>query len=101
MASTTNSNSNYTFLSWIKTGIGAEITTNESDLTTPRPQIGINLTIERKSATDASSDSVIVTKNMEIYGPGDILRFAGNIVIKTEPKANESNVDPNHFVHIE
>ena len=96
--------SKHSFLSYVKTGLGAQISTSESQLTGPRASVKINLNIKRfhdQNLSTANSDKVPISKNIAIYGPGDVKRITSNIVIRTEPDANTTNFKPNYFPYIE
>ena len=90
----------YTFLPWVKAGIGAQITNNENELSGHRAQIQITLNVRRYDE-ESNPVSELITKNITFYGPGDIVGFLNNIVIRTEPKPYEPNYESNYFPYIE
>ena len=90
----------YTLLPWIKTGIGSQIPTNESELTTTRAEIPIDLSVNRYDQENNTTTET-VRKDMALYGPGDIVGILNKVVIRTEPKPNELTFEPNYFPHIE
>ncbi len=92
--------SKYTFLPWVKTGLGASISNNEQELEGPRAKIHANLTVRRFNALNNPSDDLI-SKDYFLYGPGDIQGILNSVIIRTEPSANILNFEPNYFPFIE
>jgi hypothetical protein len=93
-------NNKYTFLPWIKTGLGSLISNNEQDLQGMRAKVSVDMKVRRFDQYNNPDDQVI-TKDFLLYGPGDVIGLLKNTVIRTEPRDNEINVEPNFFVHVE
>jgi hypothetical protein len=92
--------SKYTFLPWVKTGLGASIPNNEQELEGPRAKIQAKLSVRRFNALNNPSDDLI-SKDYFLYGPGDIQGILNSVIIRTEPIANYPNFEPNYFPFIE
>ena len=90
----------YSFLPWVKTGLGALVSNNENDLNGPRSKIQAKLTIRSFDGNNNQFDNDI-PKEFILYGPGDIQGVLSNIIIRTEPGANSLNFEPNYFPFIE
>jgi hypothetical protein len=97
---TTPAFNQYTFLPWIKTGLGTLISNNEDELQGSRAKISVDLGIRRFDQSNTPNDQVI-KKDLLLYGPGDIAGILRNTIIRTEPLANDLNIEPNFFPHVE
>jgi hypothetical protein len=92
----------YTFLPWVKTGLGALISNNEQDMQGPRAKIQVDLSVRRfDNSNKPWPDDEQIVKEFFLYGPGDIAGILNSIIIRTEPRANDVNVEPNYFPFIE
>lgn len=85
---------NYIFLPWVRQGAAAGIDT--TDMTANQPavvsvsvQLGIN---------NAPPD---VTRQVRLYGPGDVIGIDPLQVVRTEPRAFSTDFEPNYFPAIE
>ena len=92
--------SKYTFLPWVKTGLGALISNNEQGLQGPRAKVHINLKVGRFDELNNLKPEVI-TKDFLLYGPSDIKGILNSVIIRTSPRANDHDVEPNYFPYIE
>ena len=92
--------SKYTFLPWVKMGLGASISNNEKDLQGPRAKIQVELSVRRFDRSNNPSDDLI-SKDFLLYGPGDITGILNNVIIRIQPRANDLNFEPNYFPFIE
>jgi hypothetical protein len=92
--------SKYTFLPWVKTGSGTIISNNEQDLRGPRAKIRIDLKVGRFDRSNNPKPEVI-TKDFQLYGPSDIKGILNSLIIRTSPRANDHDVEPNYFPYIE
>ena len=84
----------YTFLPWLRTGIGARLA--QSPAGTGRAAVNLKLHIE--------GDNVIrntIDRSVELYGPGDILGVNTNAIIRTVPRRGALNFESNFFAAIE
>jgi len=86
----------YTFLPWVRQGLGARIQT--VDPIGPNP----NVPVERASiAIDFDVNGTRVSNTVQLYGPGDVLGINPRAVVKTEPRNWITNFEPNYFPYIE
>lgn len=84
----------YTFLPWMRQGIANEFQSPiEGDL---RAKIEINIAIK-----DHSDNKDAVAKEIEIYGPGDIVGIDSRAIVKVEPRNWITNFEPNYLPYIE
>jgi hypothetical protein len=81
----------YVFLPWIRRGISADMdfTANTNALRTSVP---VTLTL---------SGGHEIQHDMQLYGPGDITGFDHRIVVRTDPKRDVNDFEPNFFPLIE
>jgi hypothetical protein len=92
--------SKYSFLPWVKTGLGASIRNNEKELVGPRAKIQAKLSV--RVYDEANNSSVVpISKDFFLYGPGDIEGILNTVIIRIEPIANTINFEPNYFPFIE
>lgn len=89
--------SNYTFLPWLRQGISNQI----SGQTGVRATINIDLTITGNKVGGGSEVKPNIQKNIEIYGPGDIVGIDQKAIIKMEPRNWITNFEPNYLPYIE
>lgn len=84
----------YTFLPWLRTGIGARLA--QSPTGTGRAAVNLKLHIEGDNAIRKTID-----RSVELYGPGDILGVNTNAIIRTVPRRGALNFESNYFAAID
>lgn len=107
----------YTFLPWARQGISKDI--NQQDTLggavgqTGRATIDVSLRLEglpvggnayqvvNNVAEDPAHPGKPVYKEVQIIGPGDITGIKPEAVVRTEPRAEVGNFEPNYFPYIE
>lgn len=82
----------YRFESWQRQGIGNATISNGG----ARPQIGLKIELAAINRGKSSANRLF-----QIVGPGDIIGFNADMVIRTEPVNWNTNFPPNLFAHIE
>lgn len=87
----------YTFLPWLRQGVANQIS-GQSAL---RATIAINLTLTGEKVGGGTETKPPIQKNIEIYGPGDIVGIDQTAIIKTEPRNWITNFEPNYLPYIE
>src|SRR5690242_14326827 len=85
---------NYIFLPWVRQGAAAgidttDMTANQAAVVSVSVQLGIN---------NAPPD---VTRQVRLYGPGDVIGIDPLQVVRTEPRAFSTDFEPNYFPAIE
>ena len=86
----------YTFSSWLRKGIGANI--NETD------NLGTGTSPVKERSTipiDILVNSQTVHKDFALLGPGDIIGINPHMVVRTEPLNWITNFEPNYLPFIE
>src|SRR5689334_1709805 len=84
---------NYVFLPWARQGAAAGIQT--IDMTTNQPSVisvNVNLRINESRA---------VTQSVRLHGPGDVIGIDQQQIVRTEPRPNSTDFEPNYFPAIE
>ena len=88
----------YSFLPWLRTGISTRITADPQ--TTERATVPVRLEVIGDALTGGSI-SLPVSKDVQLYGPGDVVGVDPRAISRTEPRPGVTNVEPNFLAHIE
>src|SRR5215207_1943971 len=92
----------YSFLPWLRQGIANSIIKGDHDSSVIlRASIPVNLSGKAVKLDDTQMDISIPTKNIELYGPGDIVGIDSKAIIKTEPRNWITNFEPNFLASID
>jgi hypothetical protein len=89
----------YTFLSWVRQGLGVH--TQNPAAGQLRGTLPINVTIRGKKVGGGPDLVESVPKDVELYGPGDIIGVDAKAVIRTEPRNWITNFESNYLACIE
>lgn len=87
----------YTFLPWLREGIANQI----SGVSGNRATIPINLTVSGDKVDGNGQQTGLISKDIQIYGPGDITGIDGKNIVKVEPRNWITNFEPNYLPYIE
>ncbi len=93
--------STYTFLPWLRQGIANKVTAADLDAGVKlRATINVQLAIQ---GTAVEGDDLIenVDKDIQLYGPGDIVGIDSKSIVKNEPHHWITNFEPNYLPYIE
>lgn len=82
----------YVFLPWIRRGISADVAFPAGGNAL---RAGVPLTLTVSGIPEE------IQQDMQLYGPGDITGFDHRIVVRTDPKHNVGDFEPNYFPIIE
>jgi hypothetical protein len=83
----------YTFLPWLRAGISTKIDTDPG--TASRASVRVELTVS------SSTTSTPVGKDVQLYGPGDVVGVDPRAISRVEPRPGVTGVEPNFLAHIE
>lgn len=86
----------YSFLPWLRQGLAASIA-NVDTLTSPSGQ-GERASIP---VTLRVNDSIDITNNVLLYGPGDAIGIDARAIVRTDPKPYVNDFEPNYVPLIE
>lgn len=87
----------YTFIPWVRQGLANQIT----GVSGSRATIPIDLAISAKNLDGDTFTGPTLHKDIEIYGPGDIVGVDGKAIIKVDPEPNITNFEPNYLPYID
>ncbi|MBE0640345.1 MAG: hypothetical protein IH598_17670 [Bacteroidales bacterium] len=86
----------YTFLPWLRQGIATLIKQRVGDRA--EATIKIKLSGLKKDGNSKEED---ITRDIQLYGPGDIIGIDRRAITKVEPQNNLTNFEPNYLPFIE
>lgn len=95
----------YSFLPYLRQGIINSIAVQDTlgagtSSLQERAEIALNLTLKKTNISGAQS-SVVVTKNVKLKGPGDIIGINSQMIVKVSPTDWVTNMEPNYLPYIE
>ena len=82
----------YTFLPWVRSGIGAFAQAAGPDL---RATVPVKLTVGDGVASED------IPQTLELYGPGDVIGLNADQIVRRLPAPNAVGVEGNYLAHIE
>jgi hypothetical protein len=92
---------NYTFLPWLRHGIANKITAADLDPSVKlRASIKVDFALETTGISGAVNTEPF-SKDIQLYGPGDIVGIDARAIIKTDPQNWITNFEPNYLPYIE
>src|SRR5687767_13735637 len=92
----------YRFMPWVRRGLARSHVNEDNGQTAlaVRPKVSIGLTLKARQDGNAATD-VGGKIDLTLYGPGDILGIDPRLIVRTEPKANITNFEPNYLAAID
>lgn len=92
----------YSFISWVRQGIGLNIKEDDKDNLDRNPagyneRVNIQVSVEVKGGTTVQT----VSNTVKLIGPGDILGINKQCIVRTEPANWITNFEPNYLPYIE
>ena len=89
----TTVSSTFRFLPWTRRGLADRVTGVDAGGPIPvRPKVSVGLTITGTSE---------VRYDQSLYGPGDVIGVDPRLIVRTDPRPNATDVEPNYFPAIE
>ncbi|MBT8185524.1 MAG: hypothetical protein KJN76_11840, partial [Eudoraea sp.] len=100
---------NYSFIPWLRQGLATKITEKDTlgasgtglDITEQRAKLQVDLTIQDTSIEDDSLNDTVISKQVQVIGPGDIIGLSDRAIVRTNPKARINNFEANSLVYID
>ena len=86
----------YAFLPWLRRGVVREVARRDGT-TTGEPRAFVPITL----GLDAAGDPRDVVAGIELFGPGEVAAIDPRTVIRTVPRDNEVDAEPNYFPAVE
>ena len=84
---------NYVFLPWVRQGAAAGIKT--IDMTANQPAV-VSVTVNLRV-----NNTPVVDQPVRLYGPGDVIGIDRQQIVRTEPRPQSTDFEPNYFPAIE
>lgn len=92
----------YSFLPWMRQGLAGQIASSDGDAAVlARASVSVDLKITGQSASGSALTPAPVHKDVQLYGPGDIVGIDSRAIVRTDPRDWITNAEPNYFAHIE
>ena len=92
----------YSFLPWLRLGVANNITSADLDHSVvARATMAVDLTLSGAPVEGDTPLSAVVHRDVELYGPGDIVGIEPNAIVKVEPRDHLANFEPNYMPFIE
>ncbi|AVZ71005.1 hypothetical protein SLUN_00785 [Streptomyces lunaelactis] len=88
----------YSFLPWLRRGVANLITAAPGGAT--RASIGVDLTLTG-DAVGGGTTTLPVHRDVELYGPGDVIGLDARSIVRTEPRAGITDFEPNYLPFVE
>ena len=88
----------YFFLPYLRQGLSTAVT-NAPD--GPRIEFDVLAHVEAKILGKTTSEPETVNRKLQLYGPGDILGFDSNLVVRTDPQHHVGDFESNYFPALE
>ena len=93
----------YSFIPWLRKGIGANITTIDNlTLSNQKQRAKVDLNVELKAYKSGQEiPTQPIKRDIHLMGPGDIVGINRNVVVRTEPANWVTDFEPNYLPFIE
>ncbi|HLL75087.1 MAG TPA: hypothetical protein VK421_07450 [Pyrinomonadaceae bacterium] len=89
----------YTFLSWVRQGLGVQ--TQNAPAGRVRGAITVGVTVRGKPVGGGSDQTASVSRQVELYGPGDVIGIDSRAIFRTEPRHWITNFEANYLPFVE
>jgi hypothetical protein len=91
----------YSFLPWLRTGVANNIAAPDGDPSVKvRATLPLDVTLTR-TQLDGTPASQVVHRDINLYGPGDIIGIETRAIVKVDPRNWITNFEPNYLPYIE
>jgi len=96
----------YGFIPWLRQGVASKITEKDnlgvgSGTEVERAKIDVSVTLRDTEVGDGSNNDHSISKQVSLYGPGDVIAISERAIVKTEPRRYVRNFEPNLLPYIE
>ena len=96
----TNEIGTYSFLPWLRQGIANNIKTQDLD-SSVKVRAAVNIALTLKGEGIDATEIETISRDVALYGPGDIIGIQSKAIIKTEPRDWITNFEPNYLPYID
>lgn len=87
----------YSFLPWLRQGVANQISGQSGQ----RATISLELTLRGTKLSGGEETAPPILRDVEIYGPGDVVGIEPRAIIKSEPHPYLTNFEPNYLPYID
>jgi hypothetical protein len=96
----------YSFLPWLRQGLNAQIIEKDNLATgagtaMERAQLNVELTVHADVVEGDGGNDQVVSKNINVLGPGDVLNISDRVIVRVNPARNVNNYESNNLAYIE
>ena len=96
---------NYAFLPFVRQGVGNQIADSDTlgsgdGSSVERPSLVVDLQV-RETALDGGQHDTVISKTVQVVGPGDVTGINVRAIVQTEPKPFVDNFEDNGLAYIE
>jgi hypothetical protein len=91
----------YAFLPWLRQGVARTIAAADGDASVRlRATARVELTLTGQGL-DGSTLLSHISRDVELYGPGEVVGIESRAIVRTDPRPWITNVEPNYLAHVE
>ena len=91
----------YRFMPVVRRGLARAHQTEDNNANLPaRATVSVGLTLQAKQDGDPAG-VVSGNINLQLYGPGDIIGIDPRLMVRTDPKPNATNFEPNYLAIVD
>lgn len=92
----------YSFLPWLRQGLANQIQSPDFDNSVKvRAEVTVALEAKGDKVGGGGTMSVPISRQVSLFGPGDIVGIDRRTIVRTEPRDWITNFEPNYLAHIE
>jgi len=91
----------YSFLPYLRTGLANKIQQPDQDPVKLRATFHLELSLEGKAVSGGGTVLETIPKDVQLYGPGDVVGIDPRAIIKTEPRNWITNFEANYLPYID
>lgn len=90
----------YSFFPFLRQGIANNIETQDLD-SSVKVRAAVNIALTLKGEGVDGTEIEPISKDVALYGPGDVIGIKSKAIIKTEPSNSITNFEPNYLPYID
>ena len=91
----------YSFLPWVRMGVANAIRSADADAAVlVRAALGVELTATAEKL-DGTVTTETITRDVQLYGPGDVVGIDPRSIVKAEPRHWITNYEPNYLPYVD
>ncbi|MBN2351388.1 MAG: hypothetical protein JXD23_02385 [Spirochaetales bacterium] len=85
----------YVYMPWLRQGLASAIAIDDGADVPGAQRAPVHLKLKINQKED------VIEKDVQLYGPGDVVGVDRNVVVRTDPKNNVGDFEPNYFPMVE